>query len=243
MFKEDLIFLTKQNIEHWNKDLEGANPIQVLSYFEGKFGQKITFASSMGLEDQIITQMIAGLSGKISIFTLDTGRLHQETYDLIQKTNSRYKMNIKVIFPDAVDIEKMVIEKGINLFYESIENRKLCCYNRKIKPLSKALKGKCAWITGIRREQAATRSNSSLIEWDDNHGLIKVNPLINWSKKDVSEYIKEYNIPINALHDKGYKSIGCLPCTKAVEPGEDPRSGRWWWENQGHKECGLHLKD
>jgi len=242
MFKEDLLLLTKRNIEQWNSDFVGASPQQVLSYFAGKFDGHICFASSMGMEDQVITEMLSGIEPRMRVFTLDTGRLFQETCDLIQITGSRYNINIEVFFPDAEKVESMVNQHGINLFYESAANRKLCCRIRKIEPLARALKGMNAWVTGIRKEQATTRQDHMIIEWDENNGLIKINPLIDWSEADVLNYINEKNIPINTLHAKGFKSIGCLPCTRAVTTGEDPRAGRWWWENKGHKECGLHYR-
>ncbi|MCF8233973.1 MAG: phosphoadenylyl-sulfate reductase [Bacteroidales bacterium] len=230
------------NIKELQNNLEGLPAKKVLSFVLSKFGRDIAFASSMGAEDQVITSMVAGIHKDIKIFTLDTGRLFQETYDLIQKTNSRYNINIETVFPDARKVEAMVKEKGVNLFYESVENRKQCCHIRKIEPLKRALKGKNAWITGLRSEQAPTRSNIKVVEWDEANELIKINPLIDWTEEDVWDYIRENNVPYNKLHDKGFKSIGCLPCTKAVKADEDARAGRWWWENQGHKECGLHKR-
>lgn len=240
MFKEDLLLLTRQNIGNWNQELKNTPAADVIQYFAEKFGDNIVFSSSLSAEDQVITEMIASLKSNIQIFTLDTGRLFQETYDLIQKTQSRYKLPIRVMFPDARRVEKMVAEKGINLFYESVENRKACCQVRKIEPLRRALKGMHAWITGIRQEQSSTRESNQLVEWDSNHNLIKINPLLLWTEKQIWDYIGKKDIPYNKLHDKGYKSIGCLPCTRAVASGEDSRSGRWWWEAGGHKECGLH---
>lgn len=242
MFRESIPEHKHQYIEKLNKQLQNLSAKEIISIINNEFGNKITFATSMGAEDQVITSMISSIAKNMDIITLDTGRLFQETYDLIQTTNSRYGIKIRVIFPDAEKVEEMVSKKGINLFYESIESRKLCCHIRKIEPLIKALKGKEAWITGLRKEQSSERASINLVEWDDTNGLIKVNPLIHWTEDDVWKYIKENNIPHNKLHDKGFKSIGCLPCTKAVKPGEDARSGRWWWENQENKECGLHQK-
>ncbi len=242
MFKEDLLLLTRQNIQQWNDKLTETSAPEVIKFFIDKFMDKICFASSMGAEDQVITEMITAINPSTNIFTLDTGRLFQETYNLIQKTNSRYGIRIDIKFPHAKQVENMVKEKGINLFYDSIANRKLCCHTRKIEPLNRALEGMTAWISGIRREQSTSRQNDQLVVWDNVNKLIKVNPLINWTEDQVWTYIKEKNIPYNKLHDKGYKSIGCLPCTRAVKADEDPRSGRWWWEAGGHKECGLHKR-
>jgi phosphoadenosine phosphosulfate reductase len=214
---------------------------EVLSFFLKEYKGKIAFASSLGAEDQVLTHLIAAIDPEIRIFTLDTGRLFQETYDLIERTNSRYKIRMEIYFPEAHRVEKMVHEKGINLFYESVENRKLCCHIRKVEPLRRALNGMDIWITGLRREQSFNRNNMELVEADESHkGLLKLNPLIDWTHEMVWDFIKERNIPYNTLHDKGFPSIGCLPCTRAVEPGEDIRAGRWWWEMEGKKECGLH---
>ncbi len=231
-----------KQIENLNKELQNSSTQEVISFFLSNYPEKIAFATSLGIEDQVITEMIVSINKSIKIFTLDTGRLFQETYDLIQKTNSRYKINIEIYFPDTRQVEKMVKEKGINLFYESIENRKLCCHVRKIESLKRVLNKFDFWITGLRKEQSEIRANDKLIEWDKVNGLIKVNPLIKWTEKDVWNYIKGKNIPYNSLHNKGFKSIGCLPCTRAVEDSEDSRSGRWWWENDEHKECGLHKR-
>jgi len=186
--------------------------------------------------------MIAAIDKNTQIFTLDTGRLFPETYSLIERTNNKYKTKIQIFFPDYHEVEQMVHEKGINLFYDSVENRKLCCSIRKTQPLQRALKNAEAWICGLRKEQSVTRQDLDVIEWDANNDLLKINPLINWTEKQVWDYIKTNHIPYNKLHDKGFPSIGCQPCTRAIEPGEDIRSGRWWWENPEHKECGLHRR-
>lgn len=235
--------MEKEQVKRLNEQFTGLGPAEVLSYFLKEYTGNIAFASSLGLEDQVLTQMIASIDPATKIFTLDTGRLFPESYELIERTNNRYKINIEVYFPDAEKVEKMVKEKGINLFYDSIENRKLCCHIRKILPLHRALEGFDCWITGLRRDQSITRNDNSMIEIDDNnHGRIKINPLINWSEKDIKDYIKAHNIPFNKLHDQGFPSIGCQPCTRAVKPGEDLRAGRWWWEMPEHKECGLHKR-
>ncbi|MGC8865684.1 MAG: phosphoadenylyl-sulfate reductase [Bacteroidales bacterium] len=206
------------------------------------FAGKVCFATSLGAEDQVILHMIATAGLPIRVFTLDTGRLFPETYDLLEKNRLRYKIPIEVYFPDYDEVEKMVNEKGVNLFYESIENRKLCCQVRKTHPLRRALQGMELWITGLRREQALTRNESGLFEWDDVNSLYKLNPLIDWTTDQVWDYIRKHGIPYNRLHDQGFPSIGCQPCTRAVEPGEDIRAGRWWWENPENRECGLHKR-
>lgn len=223
-----------------NRKVEGWGPQQVLSFFLREYRGKISLASSMGAEDQVLTDMIVGIDPQTRIFTLDTGRLYQETYDLIQHTNEEYGISIEVLFPDYEKVQQMVGEKGINLFYKSIENRRLCCHIRKNESLKRALKGVGVWICGLRKDQTVTRFFNRMVEWDEQHGLIKLNPLINWTEKQVWEYIRENQVPYNILHDKGFPSIGCKPCTRAVQPGEDSRAGRWWWENSEHKECGLH---
>ncbi len=213
---------------------------EMLSKAAGLHPGKTVFSTSLGAEDQVITHMLAQLDIDVSIFTLDTGRMFPETYDVLTKTKARYGIHIQVYFPDAARVEEMVNAHGINLFYESIANRKLCCNIRKIEPLKRALKGQDIWITGLRREQSPTRSNMQFAEWDKENEIIKLNPLMEWSEQDVWTYIRANKIPYNTLHDKGFPSIGCQPCTRAVMPGEDIRSGRWWWENPETKECGLH---
>jgi phosphoadenosine phosphosulfate reductase len=207
------------------------------------FGNRIALATSLGAEDQVLTDMLAHVAPGVPIFTLDTGRLPQETYDLIDATRKRYGIEIEVLFPDREAVEAMVNQKGVNLFYHSVENRKACCHVRKVIPLRRKLAGLDAWVTGLRREQAVTRQDVQTVEWDQGNGLVKINPLANWSADQVWEYIRRHNVPYNALHDKGYPSIGCAPCTRAVAPGDEVRSGRWWWEEPQHKECGLHVVD
>ena len=186
--------------------------------------------------------MVCNLDSSARIFTLDTGRLFPETYNLIDNTNKHFGIKIEVLFPAYAQVENMVFSKGINLFYDSIENRKECCRIRKIEPLKRAFKGLDVWICGLRKDQSVTRFFSNTIEWDEANGLVKINPLINWTEKMVWEYIRTHHIPYNELHDKGFPSIGCQPCTRTVTSGEDIRSGRWWWEAPEHKECGLHQK-
>ncbi|GET25798.1 phosphoadenylyl-sulfate reductase [Prolixibacter sp. NT017] len=232
----------KERIDNLNEKFQGANVGEVLSWFLKEFKGKIALSSSLGAEDQVLTQMVTGIDKEATVFTLDTGRLFPETYDLIHRTNSKYGIKIKVYFPEAARVEEMVGEKGINLFYESIENRKLCCHIRKIEPLKRAFKGLDVWICGLRRDQSVTRHDMKLVEWDEANGLIKLNPLIDWTEQDVWDYINENKVPYNPLHDKGYPSIGCQPCTRAIMEGEDVRAGRWWWENPDTKECGLHKR-
>ncbi len=197
------------------------------------------FASSFGEEDQVITQLIASQHLSIGIFTLDTGRLFQETYDLIDLTRANYKIDIDVLFPDATEVEKYVKDKGINGFYNSVDNRKECCGIRKIHPLNRALSGVDLWVTGLRRSQSSNRQLMQKVEWIPEYNLIKYNPLFDWSDEDMQQHIEAHHIPLNTLHKKGFPSIGCAPCTRAIAPGEDLRAGRWWWEGSA-KECGLH---
>lgn len=229
-------------VEKYNTRLQGASPQEIVSFFAEEFRGKIAFATSLGAEDQVITEMIAGIDPEMKIFTLDTGRLFQESYDLLDITRQKYGLPIEICFPDALDVEEMANSKGINLFYESVENRKLCCFIRKTEPLSRALQGMDAWICGLRRDQSVTRQQVMPVEWDSIQKKIKVNPLANWTQEQVWDYIHQHKIPYNTLHDKGYPSIGCLPCTRAILPGEDIRAGRWWWESPENRECGLHQK-
>ena len=220
--------------------LKGKSPEEVLKYFIDKCDQKVGFASSFGAEDQVLTDMICKINMNVNIFTLDTGRLFPETYNLIAKTSDHYGKKIKVYFPDHKKVEEMVEELGINHFYKSVENRERCCYLRKKEPLKRAFKGLEAWMCGLRRDQSITRFNNKLVEWDEQHGLFKINPLIDWTEGQVWDYIEKNNVPYNELHDKGFPSIGCQPCTRAIEPGENVRAGRWWWEQPEKRECGLH---
>ena len=233
---------TQQKINRWNAELAGRSPVEVIRFFLEEFGDKVALSSSMGLEDQVLTHMVQSITKEANIFTLDTGRLFPETYDLIDRTAKKYGIRIEVYFPDYKEVEKMVAEKGMNLFFDSIEDRKFCCKVRKLNPLARALEGLEAWITGLRSDQSVTRNDLKMIEWDDVNGLIKINPLFNWSEKDVWDYVDEYTVPVNPLHKKGFASIGCQPCTRAIMEGEDVRAGRWWWENPETKECGLHQK-
>lgn len=222
--------------------VDNKTPEETIQFFLDKFQDKIAFSSSLGAEDQVITDMISKIDKSAKIFTLDTGRVFPETYDLIDRTSQRYKMPIDIYFPDAKQVEEMVNDKGINLFFKSIENRKLCCHIRKIEPLKRAFKDLDVWICGLRRDQSITRTDVQVVEWDEANGLIKLNPIVDWTEDRVWDYIKENRVPYNRLHDKGFPSVGCQPCTRAIEEGEDTRAGRWWWENPETKECGLHAK-
>lgn len=230
----------QNEVSEINQKFKGSAPEDILSWAVDNFRGKIAFSTSLGAEDQVLTHMLAGLDKPVKIFTLDTGRLFQETYDLLDITQKKYRLPIDIYFPDASFVEKMVHEKGVNLFYENIENRRLCCRIRKIDPLTRALEGMAVWITGIRKEQSVTRAGTTLAEWDPEFNIMKINPLIHWTSDMVWQFIRDRKIPVNELHAKGYPSIGCLPCTRAVLDGEDVRSGRWWWEISHFKECGLH---
>ena len=214
---------------------------ETLAFLADEYKDKVVFSTSFGQEDQVITALIAKNDLPITIFTLDTGRLFQETYDVFHKTLKKYKKEIKVYFPEAAAVEKLLETKGPNSFYESVENRKECCFIRKVVPLTKALKGNAIWITGLRAEQSENRSDLALFEYDAHFGIIKFNPLLKWTLEEVQKYIDDNNVPQNALHKQGFVSIGCAPCTRAIAPGEDIRAGRWSWESS-HKECGLHQK-
>lgn len=237
-FTEEL----KTQIDEWNHSLKGKSAQEVIAYFLDYFGEKILLSTSLGLEDQVLTEMVLGHNPRVEVFTLDTGRLFPETYDLIARTNKHFGIRMKTYFPDAQKVEDMVASKGINLFYDAVENRKMCCGIRKVAQLPRAFQGMDAWICGLRKDQSVSRFFNKMVEWDDNNGLVKINPLINWTEKEVWDYIKKHKIPYNLLHDRGFPSIGCEPCTRAIEPGEDLRAGRWWWENELHKECGLHKR-
>jgi phosphoadenosine phosphosulfate reductase len=232
---------------------ENMTPQDIIRYFLDKYGDRVALASSLGLEDQALTDMMLKINPKARIFTIDTGRLFPETYSLIDKTNMTYGIKMEVYFPEYKDVEGYVRNNGINAFYESVEKRKECCRLRKILPLQRALSTLEVWICGLRREQSITRTDIEFVEYPKQpqspqtgtnanaaDRLIKVNPLVNFTEKALWDYIKANKVPYNSLHDKGFPSIGCCPCTRTVAPGEDIRAGRWWWENPEHKECGLH---
>ena len=222
--------------------LDTQTPQAVLQWALKTFHPRIAMAWS-GAEDVAVVDMMLKINPKARIFTLDTGRLNQETYELIAQVQKQYGITLEIMFPDRAATEQMVRTKGMNLFYESIENRKACCGVRKVEPLNRILGELDAWVTGLRRSQAVTRTQLKKVELDEAHkGMIKVNPIADWTLDQVWDYIKQNKVPYNKLHDQGYPSIGCEPCTRAVKPGEDERAGRWWWELPEQKECGLHVK-
>ena len=229
-------------IKELKNHLNGLSIEEQLNILISIFPEKIIFTTSLGIEDQVITHKIFKNNLDIKVATLDTGRLFPQTYDLLSNTIIRYNKKIDVYFPEYEDVEKMVTEKGPLSFYKSVENRKECCSLRKIVPLNRALKGMECWISGIRADQSENRNQMDWLEYDEDKNLYKFHPLFNWSLDEVTRFVKENNVPYNSLHDKGYVSIGCEPCTRAIKPGEDFRAGRWWWENDGPKECGLHVK-
>jgi phosphoadenosine phosphosulfate reductase len=214
---------------------------ETLSFLANEYPNQVVFSTSFGQEDQVITDFIGQNQLPIIIFTLDTGRLFQETYDVFHKTVTKYKTEIKTYFPETAAVEGLLNEKGPNSFYSSVENRKECCFIRKVAPLTKALHGNAIWITGLRAEQSENRSDLNFFEYDAHFDIIKFNPLLKWTLRQVEEYIESNNVPQNSLHKQGFVSIGCAPCTRAILPGEDIRAGRWSWESS-HKECGLHQK-
>jgi phosphoadenosine phosphosulfate reductase len=221
------------------KQVEESSLLEGIKLVSELFPGKVVFSSSLGQEDQVLTDVIFKNDLPVKIFTIDTGRLFNEAYELLDRTTARYKKIIAVYFPNATDVEEFVATKGINSFYESVENRKTCCHIRKVVPLNRALAGAKVWITGLRAEQSNNRHGMPMVEWSEEKQLYKFNPLINWTYGEMISYIEKFNVPYNRLHDKGFISIGCAPCTRAIEPGEDARAGRWWWETS-QKECGLH---
>lgn len=220
-------------------NIENLSAEEVLKWAFNKFGEKIAFANSFGAEDVVLTDIISKIKPNAKIFTLDTGRLPQETYEVWERLEEKYKIKITPYFPDKNEVEDIVKKYGPNLFYKSLELRKLCCNVRKMNPLKRAMAGLDAWICGLRREQSVTRADVKQVEEGE---IIKINPLVDWTGKQVWDYIKKNDVPYNKLHDKNYPSVGCAPCTRAVKSGEDVRAGRWWWETPEQKECGLHKK-
>jgi phosphoadenosine phosphosulfate reductase len=214
-------------------------PAEGLAWVAQHFSKPV-FSTALGEEDQVITHLIARERLNITIFTLDTGRLFPESYELLSTTVAAYRQPIQTYFPEAQAVEQYVSTKGINAFYNSVEERKECCHIRKVLPLNRALAGADLWITGVRSAQSANRLQMDKVEWDEQRQLIKYNPLLDWTDAQLKQFIDLNNVPINTLHKKGFASIGCAPCTRAIEPGEEARAGRWWWE-QSAKECGLHV--
>lgn len=225
------------------KELEGRTAEEVLRWGVETYFPKIAFASSFGAEDVVVIDLLSKVNPQVPVFTLDTGRLPEETYEVMDRIRERYGIKIVSYFPEGQAVEKLEREKGFYSFRQSIENRKECCGIRKVEPLNRALGGLEAWITGLRREQAVTRTGLPKVEVDAAHrGIAKLNPISDWSTQQVWDHIRRNKVPYNKLHDQGFPSIGCAPCTRAVKPGEDIRAGRWWWELPEHKECGLHVK-
>ena len=222
------------------EELEGLDVVAKLKYLAEKSKDKIVFSTSFGWEDQVVTHLIFSNNIPIKVFTLETGRLFPETYYVWNRTLEIYQKPIHAYFPQSDLLQHMVDAKGPSSFYESVENRKECCYIRKIEPLKRALAGNEIWITGIRADQSTNREGMEDVEWDEGNQLFKFHPIFDWTLEDVKQYVKDNNIVYNTLHDKGFPSIGCAPCTRAVREGEDFRAGRWWWEDQSKKECGLH---
>ncbi len=240
IYADNIIFKMTEQLNL--PDTANFNAEDALEWAWNQFGGDAIMTSSFGAEDMVIIDMIHRKAPDISISTIDTGRLPAETYELMESARDKYGINFATFFPDYSQVEKMVSREGMNLFYKSPENRKLCCNIRKVQPLKRLLNGRKAWITGLRSDQTEFRKNSNMIEFDQSRNIVKINPLINWTSDDVWNYIRENDVPYNKLHDKGYPSIGCAPCTRAIMPGENERAGRWWWETD-LKECGLHVDD
>lgn len=220
--------------------IENKSITEILDYVATQFPGKVIFTTSFGIEDQVLTHYIFTNNLPIRVVSIDTGRMFEETYKVFNRTRERYNKEIEVMFPKHEAVQELLSKKGPYSFYESIENRKECCNIRKVEPLRRALVDMEIWITGIRRDQNQNRTDMHMLEWDEGYGLYKINPLIEWTLQDVEDFLKKENIPYNSLHDKGFVSIGCAPCTRAIQPGDDFRAGRWWWENNSGKECGLH---
>jgi phosphoadenosine phosphosulfate reductase len=232
---------TKNTASSLLHQISGLSIGAALAELAGRFPGKVTFSTSFSIEDQVITHYILSAKLPISIFTLDTGRLFAETYSVWSATNDKYGTHVQAYYPDRALLEDFVAEKGPNAFYASVDNRKTCCHIRKVEPLKRALRGQAIWVTGLRTEHSPERRDHQLIEWDEGNRLFKYNPLLHWSTRDVRACIDQHDVPYNPLHDKGFVSIGCAPCTRSVRPGEDFRAGRWWWEDNSKKECGLHV--
>jgi phosphoadenosine phosphosulfate reductase len=235
--------ILKDNVSDLLHQTDGLSITEMLTLLAKAFPGKVTFSTSFSFEDQAIAHHILSNELPISIFTLDTGRVFAETYSVWNTTNEKYNAHIIGYYPNQEGLQKFVAEKGPNSFYESVENRKNCCYIRKVEPLKRALAGNSIWITGLRAEHSPDRQNIPIVEWDENNQVIKYNPILHWTTEEVRKYINDNNVPYNPLQDRGFVSIGCLPCTRAIKPGEDFRAGRWWWEDSANKECGLHVHE
>lgn len=234
--------LSAQQSEQFAAEFETKSAEQVLAWALQKFHPRVALSNSLQSEDMVVLDIAWRIQPAVRVFTLDTGRLPQETYDMMDRVREHYGIQLEVLFPNAEDVQGMVQSKGLNLFYESIDNRHECCGVRKVRPLERMLSGLSAWVTGQRREQWASRQHIAKIEVDaSNGGITKINPIADWTQAELDEYVKEHHVPQHQLYSKGFTSIGCLPCTRATKPGEHPRAGRWWWEQDGQKECGLHV--
>lgn len=234
------MFNGKKQANEYNTQLSGQTILQKIKFLTGEHPGKVVFTTSFGYEDQVITDLIFGNDLPVKVITLDTGRLFEETYKVYRSTLERYGKPIRAYFPPTDKVEELLSRKGPYSFYESVENRKECCYIRKVIPLQRALHENQIWITGLRASQSVNRVDLQEFEWDEGNHVVKYNPLLHWSLDEVRDYVKEHHVPYNVLHDKGFVSIGCAPCTRAIRPGEDFRDGRWWWEKNSGKECGLH---
>lgn len=232
--------VSSKTAEELNLKYTEKEAVEVLKELALSYEGKVVFTTSFGIEDQVVTDMIFKNDIDIKVVTLDTGRLFEETYKVYNRTIEKYQKPIQPYYPKNEALEEFVSEKGPNSFYLSVENRKMCCHIRKVEPLGRALNGMEIWVTGIRASQSSNREDMPYFEWDGGHSMVKYNPLLKWSLDDCREYVKENQVPYNVLHDRGFVSIGCAPCTRAIQPGEDFRAGRWWWENNSKKECGLH---
>jgi len=236
--------VTMEQARKWRARFEGESPEEVLRWALSEFHPDIALASSFSMEDIVLIAMMADILPDARIFALDTGRLNEETYEAAEAVCRKLGVRIEWRFPETAAVEELERSKGLYSFRESLENRHECCRIRKVEPLSRALSGLRAWVTGQRREQAVTRRSLSVLEVDEAHGkILKLNPLAGWTEQEVREYVRKRGLPVNRLRDMGYPSIGCAPCTRPIAPGEDPRAGRWWWERPEHKECGLHARN
>ncbi len=229
-----------KELKELNDRFRGKPPEEIVRWAADTFAPEIKLASSFGAEDVALIDIVSKTAPEIRLLTLDTGRLHDETYEVMERVRARYGIEIETMFPDREAVQQLVQEKGFYSFRESVENRRECCHIRKVEPLKRGLAGMRAWMTGLRRDQAVTRGDTEAVEWDEGNGLVKVNPLVEWTNEQVWEYVRANDVPYNGLHDQGFPSIGCAPCTRAIQPGEEIRAGRWWWELPENKECGLH---